>query len=140
MSSKKAKPGVTDARGPRSSGRRYASMNQLRTISLLFPLATLAACSASSDDDPSSPDSGDAVVADAPEVPIDRFGAGAMLQRRAADPSLPGPDEPIDFDRAPFITQGLGPLGEPVRYYNFDVQSPEPAAVYVLMREGETEP
>ena len=38
--------------------------------------------------------------------------------------------EPIDLDRPPFITQGLAPDGTPVRYYNFDVQSPVPAVLH----------
>lgn len=38
--------------------------------------------------------------------------------------------EPIDLDRAPFVTQGLAPDGTPVRYYNFDVQSPVPAVLH----------
>jgi hypothetical protein len=63
-----------------------------------------------------------------------------MLQSRATNPALPGPNEPVDFDREPFITQGLGPDGEPVRYYNFDVQSTDPGSLYTLVREGETEP
>ena len=30
--------------------------------------------------------------------------------------------------------------GKPVRYYNFDIQSTNPAPVYVLYREGEDKP
>lgn len=52
-------------------------------------------------------------------------------------PGLPKPGEPIDFDRPPFITLGLGPSGEPVRYYNFDVQSPVPATLYRFRRAGQ---
>jgi hypothetical protein len=53
---------------------------------------------------------------------------------------LPGPDEAVNFDEAPFITQGLGPEGEVVRYYNFDVRSTTPAPIYVLYRAGSGEP
>jgi hypothetical protein len=75
-------------------------------------------------------------------VPVDRFSAEAgMLQVRTADNGLPGPNEPIDFDSGePFFTLGLGPQGEHVKYYNFDVQPTVPAPIYALFREGEDEP
>lgn len=77
----------------------------------------------------------------APVVAVDRFSDdAATLFRRSANPALPGANEPIDFDEAPFITQGLGPNGEVVRYYNFDVQPTTPAPIYVLFREGESAP
>jgi hypothetical protein len=77
----------------------------------------------------------------APSVEVDRFSAKAgMLQVRSASNGLPGPDEPVDFDRPPFITEGLGPEGQLVRYYNFDVRPTQPAPIYVLFREGATEP
>jgi hypothetical protein len=67
---------------------------------------------------------------------IDRFSAAAgHLMTRDAMEGLPGPGQPIDLDRPPFITLGLGPDGVPVRYYNFDVQSPSPAPRYVLTRK-----
>ena len=62
---------------------------------------------------------------------------------RCARPTtkFPGPNEPVDFDTGPFITQGLSPTtGKPVRYYNFDVQGTASAPVYVLYREGEDKP
>jgi hypothetical protein len=72
---------------------------------------------------------------------IDRFSAKAgKLQVRAATNGLPGPNEAVDFDRGPFITRGLSPDGTPVRYYNFDVQSTTAAPIYVLFREGESQP
>jgi hypothetical protein len=71
-------------------------------------------------------------AAGAPIV-IDRFSAAAgTLQVRTADNGLPGPDEPVDFDRPPFITQSWGPGGEVIRYYNFDVQPTTPARMYVF--------
>ena len=78
----------------------------------------------------------------APITAVDRFSnKAAHLQLRTADNHLPGPNEPVDFDTGPFITQGLSPsTGKPVRYYNFDVQSTAPAPVYVLYREGEDQP
>jgi hypothetical protein len=75
----------------------------------------------------------------APVAEIDRFSESAgTLQVRTAANGLPGPGEPIDFDVAPFVTRGLGPQGERVTYYNFDVQPLEPAGIYVLFREGES--
>ena len=78
----------------------------------------------------------------APIAAVDRFSdKAAHLQVRTADNHIPGPNEPVDFDTGPFITQGLSPTtGKPVRYYNFDVQSTTPAPVYVLYREGEDKP
>ena len=72
---------------------------------------------------------------------IDRFSmdAGTLFIRDTSN-NLPGPNEPIDFDQPPFITKGLGPAGEFVSYYNFDVMPTEPAPIYVLFRDGETDP
>jgi hypothetical protein len=44
------------------------------------------------------------------------------------------------MDAAPFVTQGIGPDGKIVRYYNFDVMPETPAPIYVLFRSGETQP
>src|SRR6476659_11230916 len=82
----------------------------------------------------------------APIAAVDRFSdKAATIYMRTADDRLPGhipgPNEPVDFDTGPFITQGLSPLtGKPVRYYNFDIQSTTPAPVYLLYREGEAKP
>src|SRR5262245_35520185 len=82
----------------------------------------------------------------APIAAVDRFSdKAATTSMGTADDRLPchlpGPNEPIDFDTGPFITQGLSPrTGKPVRYYNFDIQSTTPAPVYVLYREDEDKP
>jgi alcohol dehydrogenase (cytochrome c) len=78
----------------------------------------------------------------APIAVVDRFSdKAAHLQLRTAVSNIPGPNEPVDFDTGPFITQGLSPTtAKPVRYYNFDVQSTAPAPIYVLYREGEDRP
>ena len=78
---------------------------------------------------------------EAPRASIDRFSeeAGTLLVR-SEENDLPGPDEPVDFDQGPFTTTGLGPDGEAVEYYNFDVQPTAPAPIYVLFREGEDDP
>jgi len=73
----------------------------------------------------------------APIAAVDRFSdASGTLLKRSADMRLPGPNEPIDFDRPPFNTLGLSLAGEPVLYYHLDVQSTTPALVYILYREG----
>lgn len=76
----------------------------------------------------------------APVVAVDRFAAGATLMVRTPDNGLPAANAPIDFDRAPFITTGLGPDGSPVSYYNFDVRSTAPAPIFVLFRKGASTP
>jgi len=78
----------------------------------------------------------------APRASVDRFSsdAGTLFVRDAAN-GLPEANTPIDFDQGePFITQGLGPSGETVQYYNFDVQPTAPAPIYVLFRDGESAP
>ena len=75
----------------------------------------------------------------APVVEVDRFANGALFNR-AASPTLPAANAPINFDEAPFITNGLGPAGESSFYYNFDVQTKTPAPIWVLFREGEDAP
>lgn len=71
----------------------------------------------------------------APVVAVDRFSDdAATLMKRSEDPSLPEPDVAVNFDAgAPFITRGLSPNGQSIRYYNFDVQTTTPAPIYVLM-------
>src|SRR6476660_9091122 len=78
----------------------------------------------------------------APIAAVDRFSdKAANIQVRTPDNHLPGPNEPVDFDTGPFITQGLSPsTGKPVRYYNFDVQGTAAAPVYALYRDGEDKP
>ena len=76
-----------------------------------------------------------------PRAQIDRFSdAAATLFRRSTMPSLPAANTAIDLDVAPFVTRGLGPDGQVVRYYNFDRQPFAPAPIYVLYREGESQP
>jgi hypothetical protein len=77
----------------------------------------------------------------APKASIDRFSAqaGTLFVRDAAN-GLPGPNQPIDFDQGPFITQGLGPDGEVVKYYNFDVQPTTAAPIFALFKAGANAP
>ncbi|MFC7115040.1 hypothetical protein ACFQH2_08855 [Natronoarchaeum sp. GCM10025703] len=74
---------------------------------------------------------------EAPRAAIDRFSesAGTLLVRNDEN-GLPGPDEPVDFDQEPFITQGFGPDGNTVEYYNFDVQETTPAPIYAFFYEN----
>jgi hypothetical protein len=68
-----------------------------------------------------------------PIASVDRFSdAFAHLFKRSANPSFPAPNAPINCDQGPFITHGLGPNGEKVAYYNFDVLPTTPAPIYVL--------
>ena len=77
----------------------------------------------------------------ADKVSIDRFSATAgHLMVRDATNGLPAAKAVINFDQAPFITKGLGPSGQVVEYYNFDVQLVDPAPIYVLFKEGESSP
>ena len=74
---------------------------------------------------------------EAPRASVDRFSEEAgTLMVRSEENDLPGPDERIDFDHGPFITQGLGPDGNVVEYYNFDVQPADPAPIYALFYEN----
>ncbi|SDJ30687.1 hypothetical protein SAMN05216226_10262 [Halovenus aranensis] len=74
---------------------------------------------------------------EAPRATVDRFSeeAGTLLVRTEEN-GLPAPDEPVDFDQGPHITKGLGPDGEMVEYYNFDVQPETPAPIYALFHEN----
>jgi hypothetical protein len=88
--------------------------------------ATMAAVAST----PTNPDQAEIVA-------VDRFSdAAGQLQKRSASPSLPAANAAVDFDQGPFITQGFGPHGEIVKYYNFDVQPKQAAPIYVLMKGG----
>ena len=79
----------------------------------------------------------------APRASVDRFSdEAAMLFRRSGNPNLPAANAAINMDdpNMPFKTRGLGPNGGMVEYYNFDVMPSAPAPIYVLIREGESDP
>jgi hypothetical protein len=77
----------------------------------------------------------------ADRVFVDRFAPeAATVMVRTEDSGLPGANEPIDFDVPPFITQGLGPDGQRVRYYNFDAQEQKLARLYRIVRESDGAP
>ena len=96
-------------------------------------LLALAACGGSSSSPgPTAKDPTKATV-----VSVDRFSdAFAHLFKRSANASFPAPNAPVDFDQGAFITDGLGPSGEKITYYNFDVLPAAPAPIYVFFREG----
>jgi hypothetical protein len=77
----------------------------------------------------------------APRQSVDRFSAEAgTLMVRDGSNGLPAANVAINFDQAPFITHGLGPHGEHVKYYNFDVMPLNPAPIYVLFKTGSSTP
>jgi len=76
-----------------------------------------------------------------PVVSVDRFSdTAAHLFKRSANPAFPAANAPINFDQGPFITHGLGPQGEKVTYYNFDVMPTKPAPIFVFFAEGASAP
>ncbi len=112
-------------------------MKQLAHILVPLALPGLIACGSdddSSDVEPKDPDTAEVVA-------VDRFSAeaGTAMVRDATN-GLPDANVAIDFDQAPFLTQGYGPNGEIVKYYNFDVQPTTPAPIYVFFREGADTP
>lgn len=104
----------------------------------LLAALLLAGAAAACDDDPTAPAPTPLDPATAPRVAVDRFSAAAatLFERTPGSP-FPGPNQPIDMDQGPFITHGLGPGGQRISYYNFDVQSHIPADLYVLYREND---
>lgn len=112
-------------------------MKRLRL--LLFALVSMPYLVSCSDDDNAKVSIHDPNTAQ--KVSVDRFNSSAgHLQVRTATNGLPAANAPIDFDKGPFITKGLGPNGQHVEYYNFDVRSSTPAPIWVLFRDGETDP
>lgn len=109
-------------------------MSNVNRLALALMLAAGSACS---DDDPIGPGPVPIDPATAPRVAVDRFSAEAgTLFVRTAENELPAANAAIDFDQGPFITHGLGPNGENLSYYNFDVMPDTPADLYVFYRAG----
>ncbi len=105
---------------------------------LLLTVAAMVTLESCSDDD-------DAVkiydATTAEKVSVDRFSATAgKLMVRNATNGLPAANAAINFDQGPFITKGLGPSGQVLDYYNFDIQSVDPAPIFVLFKEGTSSP
>jgi hypothetical protein len=76
---------------------------------------------------------GPAYGLDAPILKVDRFSdsAGTLL-RRTLDPHLPGPNEPIDLDAAPFPLSVEAPDGRLRTCYDLDLRPATPARFYVF--------
>ena len=112
----------------------------MKNLRLLFFVLASATCLMScNDDDDVKITTHDPNTAQ--KVSVDRFSTAAgHLQVRNATNGLPAANAPVDFDKGPFITKGFGPNGQVVEYYNFDVQPLIPAPIWVLFREGETDP
>lgn len=106
---------------------------------ILFSISMLVIFVSCNEDDMPGPNPIDPDTA--PKASIDRFSsdAGTLFVRDGSN-GLPEADEPIDFDQAPFITQGLSPMGDVVKYYNFDVQPIHSAPIFALFKEGESSP
>ena len=105
---------------------------------------SLAACSSSYNGPGTTGAGGNGAAHDpatAPVVAVDRFSAQAgHLQVRNSTNGLPAANAPVNFDQGPFITQGFGPTGQIVKYYNFDVQAPTPAPIYAFFEAGSSSP
>ena len=107
-------------------------------LNLLLAISAITFLQSCSDDD-DNVKIHDASTAE--KVSVDRFSvtAGHLMVRDATN-GLPASNTAINFDQAPFITKGLGPSGQNVEYYNFDVQFVDAAPIYVLFKEGESSP
>lgn len=108
---------------------------------LVLALVLAAAAATGCGDDSSGPSRTPHDPTTASRVAVDRFSEdfGNLFVRTATN-GLPAPNAPIDFDQYPFITHGVGPDGQQVSYYNFDVLPDAPAPIYVLFRQGEDTP
>ena len=100
----------------------------------------LVCASACSDSDSAQPLDPQAPIRDANPAEVDRFSseAGALMVR-SSNSELPGANEPVDFDQAPFLGEGLAPDGTLASYYSFDVSVEAVARVYLLV-DGDGEP
>ncbi len=106
---------------------------------IIYPLLSLLIILSSCEKKSEEPEPKDPNTAE--KVSVDRFSdAAGTLMKRSENSLLPGANEPVNFDTGDFFTTSLGPSGQVVEYYNFDVQTTAPAPIYVLFREGEEDP
>ncbi len=111
------------------------------TLSTVLLLSSIALVQCKKDDNKTTPAVTGKDPNTAEKVSVDRFSSAAgHLQVRDATNGLPAANAPVNFDVAPFITKGLSPSGQPVEYYNFDVQPAAPAPIYVLFKKGSSTP
>jgi hypothetical protein len=114
---------------------RHSPLAFLRTLTIGAVLA-VTACSSGNSGTGAVHDPATATIAS-----IDRFSAQAgHLQVRSSSNGLPAANAPVNFDQGPFITQGFGPTGQVVKYYNFDVQPVAPAPIYAFFEVGASSP
>lgn len=106
---------------------------KLLSVLVIISLLSIIGCS---DDSPTEPKNEPKDPNTAAKVSVDRFSstAGNLFVRNGSN--LPAANEPIKMDEGPFITTGLGPNGQVVKYYNFDVMSSTPAPIFVLFKDG----
>ncbi|PLX21189.1 MAG: hypothetical protein C0597_03665 [Marinilabiliales bacterium] len=108
----------------------------MKKLVLLILVSTIAisSCDDETNEGPKNPETAEIVS-------VDRFSdAAATLMKRSENANLPEANEPVNFDLGDFITQGYGPDGKVVKYYNFDVQKLAPAPIYTLYKEGSESP
>ncbi|MEX0966528.1 MAG: hypothetical protein WD077_04770 [Bacteroidia bacterium] len=117
-------------------------IEKLKFLLIFLMMSSMSFTACKDDDDDMQPMAEQPVDPDtAPKVSVDRFSdEAATLMMRSANPNLPAANSPINYDMPPFITKGLGPNGQMVEYYNFDVQPTDPAPIFVLFRQGESMP
>ena len=108
----------------------------LNSLGIVFLAAILFTACDKEKNDPVGKD-----ISAAVKVSVDRFSssAGKLMVRNATN-GLPAANAPINFDQGPFITTGLNAAGQPISYYNFDVQSTSPAPIYVFFKQGASSP
>jgi len=113
----------------------------LLTGLLLAAAFIVSSCSKDDDENMTTPTVTGKNPDTADKIAVDRFSssAGTLMVRDSVN-NLPQPNQAVNYDMAPFITKGLGPSGQVVEYYNFDVQSNTPAPIFVLFRDGESDP
>ncbi len=130
------------ARQTRGAGKSHEARRRVAgrisivgILSIAIALMIFSACATEPQPQPSvvpypvhvNPDTGIEFVA------VDRFSDEAgTLMRRSEAPNLPAPNEPIDYD-SDFLRHSLGPDGQDVSYYMFDVSSLRSAPVYVFV-------
>ena len=127
-----------------SRPRRLGLFTLVRTVAGCGVMA-LSACGSSSGGSTGTGGTGGSGTVHDPATAmvasVDRFSAQAgHLQVRSSSNGLPAANAAVDFDQGPFITQGFGPTGQVVKYYNFDVQPATPAPIYAFFVAGATSP
>lgn len=119
-------------------------MNHTKLITLAAMSALLITACKKDEEDMMTPTPTTPTVYDpatAPHISVDRFSsaAGTLMVRDGMN-GLPAANAAVNFDQAPFLTQGKGPNGQIVEYYNFDVMPITAIPIYVCFAPGATSP